>query len=559
MGANNKNRFGAEIPFSRADIAVGKIGIEDYNKLDDTEKNKCLDRNYIWKAESAKKAVQELGKSRYLAWWQNRTRKMLYSRPHAFNVTDEMKDAYVKMVSDIRDKVMSASVPEHVTANGKTMLLSEYIMATYPEREYRRVAISEYLLHDLGIARITYAADQEKYGMTDMEIATMQAESSVTYALNIPAPVDNFGCVGEVSCAVRTDHSETRGDVKYLEIKYTYGSFYLYPKPFDFDGMKPGMYTIVNTRDRSVYETNVAKEDVKEKTAEYKQVFISSMVEKSATGSKSSTSRKKKFVPVQLKNVRQQNGYELSEDATGDMYMGTFYFKGGEHGNWMNDEDRRQSMNMGFTAFKNLSKILDISDADVSFRNQMSIAFGSRGHGSAAAHYEPGADVINLTKMNGAGCLAHEWGHALDYHIAKTFGISGFASEYGFCAKFPDSFTNLMLVLKGCREYQLGSSYFDHHAQKESNGYWASNVEMFARAFDCYIEDKLKENGITDDYLSAHADSFSMENKDGKMMNAYPVGDERARLNACFDIMINDLKNSGTVHGRSIPAGIKIA
>ena len=31
------------------------------------------------------------------------------------------------------------------------------------------------------------------------------------------------------------------------------------------------------------------------------------------------------------------------------------------------------------------------------------------------AHYEPARNVINLTRLKGAGSLAHEWGHALDY------------------------------------------------------------------------------------------------------------------------------------------------
>lgn len=44
----------------------------------------------------------------------------------------------------------------------------------------------------------------------------------------------------------------------------------------------------------------------------------------------------------------------------------------------------------------------------------LGIALGARGSSKAAAHYEPGLHVINLTRFNGAGSLAHEWGHALD-------------------------------------------------------------------------------------------------------------------------------------------------
>ena len=48
---------------------------------------------------------------------------------------------------------------------------------------------------------------------------------------------------------------------------------------------------------------------------------------------------------------------------------------------------------------------------------RLAIAFGARGRSGALAHYEPGRQVINLTKMKGAGSLAHEWGHALDHSL----------------------------------------------------------------------------------------------------------------------------------------------
>ena len=38
---------------------------------------------------------------------------------------------------------------------------------------------------------------------------------------------------------------------------------------------------------------------------------------------------------------------------------------------------------------------------------------------------------------------------------------------------------------------------------KKDGGYWDSNVEMTARAFACYIKDKLP---YTSDYLAGHAD-----------------------------------------------------
>ena len=80
----------------------------------------------------------------------------------------------------------------------------------------------------------------------------------------------------------------------------------------------------------------------------------------------------------------------------------TFGFRGGEFGNWMNQNDRQASLNMGFEALKDLAAALQVSDRDIAYQGTLAIAFGARGSGNAAAHYEPLRKVINLTKMQEA-------------------------------------------------------------------------------------------------------------------------------------------------------------
>lgn len=53
----------------------------------------------------------------------------------------------------------------------------------------------------------------------------------------------------------------------------------------------------------------------------------------------------------------------------------------------------------------------------MSLDGRMALAFGARGGGHALAHYEPDRLVISMTKINAAGSLAHEWGHALDHYF----------------------------------------------------------------------------------------------------------------------------------------------
>lgn len=130
-----------------------------------------------------------------------------------------------------------------------------------------------------------------------------------------------------------------------------------------------------------------------------------------------------------LENLTRNNmpDYRNGKDATPEMFMSDFGFRGGEFGNWVNAEERQQFLNLAYDAFMDLADVLDVSPKAISLGGELSIAFGARGGsvkaggGSAAAHYEPGRAVINLTKMHGAGSVAHEWAHALDNY----FGLQG--------------------------------------------------------------------------------------------------------------------------------------
>ena len=109
--------------------------------------------------------------------------------------------------------------------------------------------------------------------------------------------------------------------------------------------------------------------------------------------------------------------------------MNTFGFRGGEFGNWVKPEERRVLLNTAYDSFMDLAELLNIPPKAISLNGNLSIAFGARGAGgfnAAKAHYEPDRAVINLTRLNGAGSLAHEWAHALDNY----FGLQGAKKNY---------------------------------------------------------------------------------------------------------------------------------
>ncbi|MFW8637497.1 LPD38 domain-containing protein [Cribrihabitans pelagius] len=129
----------------------------------------------------------------------------------------------------------------------------------------------------------------------------------------------------------------------------------------------------------------------------------------------------------------------------------------------------------------------------LSLNGELGLAFGARGSGrKAAAHYEPGEVVINLTKGQGAGSLAHEWWHAMDHYFARQGGKSALlltevrtsTLSDGIRPELVAAFDGLMsLVRKG--GLKVRSAVAD---QRKSKPFFATMPEMTARAFESYAE-----------------------------------------------------------------------
>lgn len=355
---------------------------------------------------------------------------------------------------------------------------------------------------------------------------------------------------------------------------------------------------------------------------------------------------KRRFVPPQLEHINRTGpDYRNGQEIVGQHYLDTFGFRGGEFGNWLNQLDRQASLNMGFEALKDLATALHISDKDIAFAGTLAIAFGARGSGNAAAHYEPLRKVINLTKMHGAGALAHEWWHGLDDYLGGVKGTGGMLSDNSryyepmkrlvdtikfksetpeqakarveqsnarqiesaeawvdsvmkstvyhtddpiiieryealkadFLKGEPDTAFKLSSLKKEitghvipkstCQDLEvqeyimrgiqnqgepklqrIQTDYFKNSKKmgsetEKEGGYWDSEVEMTARAFACYVKDRLPYQS---DYLVGHAESCVglYTNKDGstEVIRAYPQGEERKAINAAFDDLIAELK-----------------
>lgn len=88
----------------------------------------------------------------------------------------------------------------------------------------------------------------------------------------------------------------------------------------------------------------------------------------------------------------------------------------------------------------------------------------------------------------------------------------------------------------GESEYYRASILLD---KGKKGKYWSSPVEMTARAFESFIQDKLKAAGRKSDYLVAGT-------RDGV---AFPMGEEREKINKKFDEIVGFIRELSLAHG----------
>ena len=175
---------------------------------------------------------------------------------------------------------------------------------------------------------------------------------------------------------------------------------------------------------------------------------------------------------------RQGQDYRNGAAVLPDQFQRIINPRGCQFGNWMTNRD--VALNETFDGLHDLAGFLNWPVERMTFNGTLAFAFGARGHGQAAAHYEPGHRVINLTKHGGPGCLAHEWAHALDHHICGNDSLSSDPRITELLAALPQPLMARSLAADATR----------------SGRYFSLPHERFARAFESWVRSK-----VENDYL----------------------------------------------------------
>ena len=270
----------------------------------------------------------------------------------------------------------------------------------------------------------------------------------------------------------------------------------------------------------------------------------------------------KQYVPATRSDVnrgRIGQDYRGGKDVTPEMFQEKFGFRGVQFGNWVGKtEERQQNLNEAYDALHDLAGLLNVSTQALSLNGELGLAFGARGKGGvdpASAHYEPGQVVINLTRRNGAGSLAHEWFHALDNYFSRKGGVpTGYLSSGkrgDFAGVRPEMVQAFRKVIA---ELHDKTGIFDRSERLDeirSKPYWSTDIEVAARTFESYLHDRIETAGGSSDYLVnlVGESAFTTDmlkaiggKTDLQDVYPYPTQKESAAVKKIFDEFVGTLR-----------------
>ncbi|EDV3151578.1 hypothetical protein Y935_004803 [Salmonella enterica subsp. enterica] len=257
-------------------------------------------------------------------------------------------------------------------------------------------------------------------------------------------------------------------------------------------------------------------------------------------------------------------------DVTPEKFSGAFGFRGVQFGNYVEGPRRQSDLNRAYDSLMDIADVLKVPAKALSLNGRLGLAFGARGEGgknAAAAHYEPGAVAINLTKGNGAGSLAHEWFHALDNYFGQydaaregeiTSGDKFMTSNNKRWPQWNDKEKEYLHpvrqevydAFKGVVN-AVNKSGMVNRARRldevRSKPYWSTNIEMAARAFERYVQDRAKAAGVENDFL---VNIRKADDHGSPETYAYPTDAELdGGIRHAFDNLFRTLKTRETDRG----------
>ncbi|ELL9294331.1 hypothetical protein Q3Z03_000922 [Salmonella enterica] len=268
---------------------------------------------------------------------------------------------------------------------------------------------------------------------------------------------------------------------------------------------------------------------------------------------------------------RDRTGPDRREgNVTPEKFSDAFGFRGVQFGNYVEGPRRQSDLNRAYDSLMDMADVLKVPAKALSLNGRLGLAFGARGKGgknAAAAHYEPGEVAINLTKGHGAGSLAHEWFHALDNYFGQydaaregeiTSGDKFMTSNNKRWPQWNDKEKEYLHpvrqevydAFKGVVNAVHKSGMVNRARRLDevrSKPYWSTDIEMAARAFERYVQDRAKAAGVENDFL---VNIRKADDHGSPETYAYPTDAELdGGIRRAFDNLFRTLKTRETDRG----------
>lgn len=234
-----------------------------------------------------------------------------------------------------------------------------------------------------------------------------------------------------------------------------------------------------------------------------------------------------------------QNNSKYSDTGQGngmeDLYaiMDKYNIKGFEFGNWVTQEERAEYVAAIIPTLEDLVSV--VKSRNIGIDKNVGLAFGARGSGKAIAHYEPVLNMINITREHGAGSLAHEYGHALDYNLGafvdRNAEFTSLSGSHSTATSLPrNTGGQLRAITNQIVDSICNGKNYAIMAKTPGYGvYWFRRTEIFARFFEQYVCYKLYSRNIHNRLLtkawSRYTSHFIYVDKDD-FMKILPVADK---------------------------------
>lgn len=451
--------FGIKIGGARKDLwrERGGLQYEDLQGMNDLEIQQYVVKKEIWnlKPKDFENMVFVEGRDREAAYFVKKVYGAIPSKPRFPKNMTLSKElilqqfkAYIDMIQGIKKVCSEIKTKEDIeipTKDGTTTIFYQKFLPLFaPHQDHYGRVIELYNEYKFQISSKLFSAFQAPVFTLQREIKeakfcyTEDEKIKATYSVKMFSSVEKSGTL--FPKYVSNKYNDYGGTLIH-KIGENISSVFCCNSFKDTTNVEDYIdhtYILLNENGQIIDYNFDTVEEAYQKAKIYEREK-----QKYASG-KGNSGRRKKYIPKQFETLDRKGAeYRSFKHAKADNFLDVFQFKGGEFGNWVNEKERQASLDYCYDALMDLSDALEISRDSVTLGHQLNIAFGARGHGSALAHFEPLYNVINLTKMKGAGSLGHEWIHALDYYLGTKYGVHSLATEDKE-TKYPKEFTDLI-------------------------------------------------------------------------------------------------------------------